>query len=59
MGRICSRRLSTTPGLLLRNLNKKGNPRFPLKGSFKGVTDMGIDIDVKMGCCYETSLKLP
>ena len=23
-----------------------GNPRFPLKGSFKGDRDMGIDIDV-------------
>ena len=25
-----------------------GSPRFPLKGSFKGDVDIGIDIDVDM-----------
>ena len=31
-----------------------GRPRFPLKGSFKGDIDMGIDIDIDMGCCLGT-----
>ena len=33
-------------GLLLRNLVSRGNPRSPLQGSFKGVLDMGIDVDM-------------
>ena len=37
---------ATEAGLLLRNSNEIGNPRFPLKGSFKGDIDIGIDIDV-------------
>ena len=33
-------RVVPTTGLLLRNLNQIGNPRFPLKGSLKGDIDM-------------------
>ena len=36
-----------------------GNPRFPLKGSFKGDTAMGRGVDIESGLLLRSLSKLP